>query len=185
MFRRVAAVALVDFSLKTGQPLFLASERAVDGLWTFPGGGVEAGEFPWITAVRETRAETGVRVRLDHLIRPQHPTEFEYNGDKYKFWLYLALLGAGTSEKFWAREEKKHVGWELVTFSFLKKVAGRGLFPQALLPVVLQPGWRDLIEEVADDLICTQIVPREYTSGNITTHLLMGCRRIELMKKLW
>ena len=40
MFRRVAAVALVDFSLKTGQPLFLASERAVDGLWTFPGGGV-------------------------------------------------------------------------------------------------------------------------------------------------
>ena len=41
--------------------------RQISG-WTLPGGGIEAGEQPEQTAVREAYEETGYRVRVDHLL---------------------------------------------------------------------------------------------------------------------
>lgn len=37
-------------------------------LWSLPGGGVEAGESPVAAAIRETSEETGLLVRVDHLV---------------------------------------------------------------------------------------------------------------------
>lgn len=52
-------------------------ERRHDGqpLWTFPAGEAEPGESPADTAIRETKEETGLLVRIGHTIgERQHPT---------------------------------------------------------------------------------------------------------------
>lgn len=45
----------------------LLGRRRDAGIWTLPGGGVEDGEAPWHTVVRETREETGFEVEVVRL----------------------------------------------------------------------------------------------------------------------
>lgn len=42
-------------------------QRTDNGKWNLPGGGRNAGEAPWQTAIRETKEETGLTVSLDNL----------------------------------------------------------------------------------------------------------------------
>ena len=49
-----------------GQVL-LCHRRDMD-LWNLPGGGMESGELPTETAIRETREETGLEVTIDRLV---------------------------------------------------------------------------------------------------------------------
>lgn len=52
------------------------AERRHDGrpLWTFPAGEAEPGEAPADTAIRETKEETGLEIKVSHIIgQRQHP----------------------------------------------------------------------------------------------------------------
>lgn len=51
---------------KKGRVL-LSHRRDLD-IWNLPGGGVENGEFPDEAAIRETREETGLKVRIKELV---------------------------------------------------------------------------------------------------------------------
>lgn len=46
--------------------VLLCHRRDID-LWNLPGGGVEAGEAPWETVVREVRDETGLEITVQRL----------------------------------------------------------------------------------------------------------------------
>lgn len=48
------------------------------GLWQFPGGGIEHGEHPRETAIRETREEVGLTIEL----LTEHPLVFNYFDNK-------------------------------------------------------------------------------------------------------
>jgi 8-oxo-dGTP diphosphatase len=67
--RRIAAYAVVSRPAPGGDPeeflLVRNSDRSgTPGVWSLPGGGVDHGEHPNDTAVRETAAETGLSVAL-------------------------------------------------------------------------------------------------------------------------
>lgn len=51
---------------KKGRVL-LSHRRDLD-IWNLPGGGVENGEFPDEAAIRETREETGLKVKIKELV---------------------------------------------------------------------------------------------------------------------
>lgn len=60
---QVAAFAVIRD--EEGRVLWV--KRRDHAVWNLPGGGGQMGEAPWSTAVRETREETGLEVRLDGL----------------------------------------------------------------------------------------------------------------------
>lgn len=49
------------------QARVLLARRDRPPIWNLPGGGVEPGEAPWDAAVRETREEVGLQVRIERL----------------------------------------------------------------------------------------------------------------------
>ncbi len=87
-------------------------ERRHDGrpLWTFPAGEAEPGEAPIDTAIRETKEETGLEIRVSHAIgerdhpatgrhliylaaRPYHGTEVRNNDEAELAEVRWAALG--------------------------------------------------------------------------------------------
>lgn len=62
-FTVAAFVVIFD---KKGRVL-LSHRRDLD-LWNLPGGGVESGELPIEAAIRETREETGLKIKIKGLI---------------------------------------------------------------------------------------------------------------------
>ena len=61
-------IALAAGAVVTYQDRILLLRRGIEpayGAWVFPGGFVDRGEHPEAAAVRETREEAGVAIRLD------------------------------------------------------------------------------------------------------------------------
>lgn len=73
------------------------------GSWAFPSGYVDAGEVLEAAAVREVREETGVEVRLDHLLGA-----WSEPGDPVVFLAYAGTHVAGVAV---AGPEAEAVGW--------------------------------------------------------------------------
>jgi 8-oxo-dGTP pyrophosphatase MutT (NUDIX family) len=98
-------------AIVTSKPGVLV-ERRHDGrpLWTFPAGEAEPGEAPIDTAIRETKEETGLEIRVSHAIgerdhpvtgrhmiylaaRPYHGTEVRNNDEAELAEVRWAALG--------------------------------------------------------------------------------------------
>ncbi|MEU0544812.1 NUDIX domain-containing protein [Nocardia sp. NPDC005978] len=61
-------VAAATAFVRDARDRVLLTQRADNGLWMLPGGGQEFGEYIAATAVRETRAETGIDIYITGLV---------------------------------------------------------------------------------------------------------------------
>jgi len=69
--------------------------RRKNGIWEFPGGGIDAGEGPERAAERETREETGLRVKARELLC----TTSAVFGRKYALYLVFSTSLKGGDAK--------------------------------------------------------------------------------------
>jgi 8-oxo-dGTP diphosphatase len=70
--------------------------RAIEpgyGKWVFPGGYVDRGEEVLVAAIREAREETGLHIRIDHLINV-----YSYPGRAPVIIVYAATMTGGCLE---------------------------------------------------------------------------------------
>lgn len=58
----------------------LSARTSAAGAWTLPGGGVDHGEDPWATVVREAWEETGLTVRPTRVLTVTH-SRWQGTGD--------------------------------------------------------------------------------------------------------
>jgi 8-oxo-dGTP diphosphatase len=85
----VAGCVLLD---DYGRILLLHRKLTDSGLWYLPGGKVEEEELPESAAVRESREELGVDVRLRRLLASE---AFEHEETEYLFYWFLAEIVKG------------------------------------------------------------------------------------------
>lgn len=84
---------------KKGRVL-LSHRRDLD-LWTLPGGGVEKGELPTDAAIRETKEETGLKIKIIDLVGvygKSHKDEFAF--------VFLGKMRGGKLKK--SKEADEH-----------------------------------------------------------------------------
>jgi 8-oxo-dGTP pyrophosphatase MutT (NUDIX family) len=67
--------AAVCYRRDVGSLQFLLVQTKGGGRWTFPKGGIEAGETPWQAAEREALEEAGVRGRISAELLTTYPHE--------------------------------------------------------------------------------------------------------------
>lgn len=65
--------------------------------WWFPGGKVESWELPKEAAIRETREETGVSVKIENIVSEIDIHAYYIDGDKHAY-LYLVDTWEGMPE---------------------------------------------------------------------------------------
>jgi len=82
------------------------------GCWEFPGGGVEFGEEPEITAVRECEEETGLKAR-DLTLLGVTSAVYEKNGD-IKHSIYIVFAGYVDSQDIKISKEHGEAKWVYV-----------------------------------------------------------------------
>jgi 8-oxo-dGTP diphosphatase len=83
--------------------------RRHDGLWEFPGGGVDWGEEPQAAAVRETEEETGLKVNNVKLIGVSSATYKKGSDDKHS--VYLVYKCESSSDKVKISHEHEEYKW--------------------------------------------------------------------------
>ncbi len=79
--------------IRTADDRIVLVRRAIEpgyGLWVFPGGYVDRGEQVLDAAVREAREESGLAVRIDHLI-----DVYSYGGTSPIIIVYAATMVGG------------------------------------------------------------------------------------------
>ena len=77
VLQRVAAYALVTDADRLLMSRLSHRVPGAAGLWTLPGGGVDPGEEPLATVVREVHEETGQHVVVDGLVQVQSQRSLE------------------------------------------------------------------------------------------------------------
>ena len=88
-------------------------------LWEFPGGGVDWGEDPIKTAIRETKEETGLDVRNVGFLTVTSAT-YEKDGNE-KHSVYIVYKGETDSEEVKLSGEHKEYRWlSLMEAKYLK-----------------------------------------------------------------
>lgn len=92
-----------------------------NGLWEFPGGGVEWGEDPQKTAVRETKEETGLDASNVRMVTVTSAT-YEKGGDE-KHSVYVVYRGETDSDEVKLSGEHKEYRWLTLTEAKFMKLA--------------------------------------------------------------
>ncbi|MFH0817145.1 MAG: NUDIX hydrolase [Candidatus Micrarchaeota archaeon] len=101
--------------LKRGKLLLL---KRHNGIWEFPGGGIEFGESPNAAAIRETKEETGL-IAKDAKLLTITSASFPSKGKK-KHAVYAVYFGKGILGKPKISGEHAGMGW--FTISEAKKL---------------------------------------------------------------
>ena len=85
--------------LVRGDRILLARhKRGENEYWVLPGGAVEPGETPEEAAIRETREETGLEVRIERLLYVEMPGEGAGIPIRSPRYTYLAAIMGGALE---------------------------------------------------------------------------------------
>lgn len=102
--RPAATVVLVRDGAEGLEALLVQRTQAVKhmgGMWVFPGGKVDAGDYPVDrdeyqaavnAAIRETQEEAGLKVSADQLVYLSHWTTPEGAKKRFATWFFLTLL---------------------------------------------------------------------------------------------
>jgi 8-oxo-dGTP pyrophosphatase MutT (NUDIX family) len=102
-----ATVVLVRDAEQGLEALLVQRSKAVahmGGMWVFPGGRVDEGDYPpdrddyraaLNAAIRETREEAGLEITADQLVYLSHWTTPEGAKRRFSTWFFLAILEDG------------------------------------------------------------------------------------------
>ena len=84
--------------------------RRKDGFWEFPGGGVDWGEDPENSAVREVKEETGLAIRRPLQFLGITSAVYEKDGNE-KHSVYLVYCTESESDQVFIGEEHNEYRW--------------------------------------------------------------------------
>jgi 8-oxo-dGTP pyrophosphatase MutT (NUDIX family) len=126
--------------IEDGKLALIERHRAGLHYFTFPGGGVDAGESYEEAAVREMEEETGLQVRVLRKV-----ADLYYNGDLQPFFLVEKIggeYGTGTGEEF-GEFDPIHGTYHPLWMP-LSEVLGKNVVPRPIAQIVARSvteGW--------------------------------------------
>jgi len=119
----------IHILIKKGSKFLLLKKSAGDkndpNRWDLPGGGIEFGEQPFETALREAKEEAGIRVKITKIL---NVWAMPYN----KQWS-IELLAQGKYLGGKVKLSKEHSGYQWVSQHELKTLKPRSIHLQALI----------------------------------------------------
>lgn len=111
--------------IKSSEDTFLILRRKGTDFWEFPGGGIEWGESPEISGVREVEEEVGLKVSVERLVTVTSAVFKKVYGSRQleKHAVYVVYLAVVDKEKkVVLGEEHEEAKWvdkkELVKYRF-------------------------------------------------------------------
>lgn len=97
--------------LFNGDKLLLLKRK--NGLWEFPGGGIEWGETPEKSVIRETKEETGLSVENLSFLTVTSAIYEKEGSEKHS--IYIVYKGTTTDEDVKLSEEHDEYRWLMLT----------------------------------------------------------------------
>lgn len=87
--------------------------------WEFPGGQVELGETPMEGAIREVSEESGINIKINHLVGIFSNTKSYYKGDIFiPTKVMFDFIGEYVSGELTTNDETSEVGWYTIDEAF-------------------------------------------------------------------
>lgn len=134
---RIRAVAIL---IENDRVALIERHRSGRHYFTFPGGGVDAGETPAQAVVREMEEETGLRVAVKRKI-----ADVWFNGNRQEFFLVetvSGVFGTGTGEEY--RISPHPSGTYLPLWMPVAELSDHNVLPAEMAAAVLRAsreGW--------------------------------------------